>query len=62
MHVHLTHKVFYYVLLSTGIKTALTLRTANVLQIHHLRYIFYQIPVFRDPARTIRFPLLYGFL
>ena len=40
MHVQLTHKVFYYVLLSTGIKTALTLKTAKVLQIQLLRYIF----------------------
>ena len=62
MHVQLINKVVYYVLPSTGIKIALTLRTAKILQIHHLRYIFYQIPVFRYHARTICFPRLYGFL
>ena len=44
-----------------GIKTALTLRTAKILQIYYLRYVFYQIPVFRYRARTIWFPPLYGF-
>ena len=62
MHAQLINKVVHCVLLSTGIKTSLTLRTAKILQIHHLRYIFEEIPAFRYHARTIGFPRIYGFL